>query len=119
MQLTFNLDIQTYVHVYADLCNSGKMTEMNGETAAVAVSLIVVLIMSIIFMYTIGFVSGHCFTLRRMKHSGEKMTETSELPTQCHGNPAPEYECIQANASYRQPKLKQNVAYGPIHSNQQ
>ena len=97
--------------VYLGMCNSGSMTNMNGEMAAVTVSLVVVLIVSNIFMFIIGLVTGHCFTIK-MKQSGEKLEVTSQVPE--HGDPSHMYEDIQAD---RHPELKQNVAYGPIQLN--
>lgn len=87
------------------------MTEMNGQTTAVAVSLVVVVIVSSILMFIIGFVTGHCFTIRMKTRSGEKMEETSQVPK--HSDLTHVYEDIQAD---RQPELTQNIAYRPIQS---
>ena len=81
---------------------------MNGETTAVAVS-VVVLVMIGITVFVTGIVMGHCLIKRRKTQSGEKLEEMRQAPE--HGGPAKMYEDIQTD---REPELKLNVAYCTI-----
>ena len=80
----------------------------NGETTAVAVSVVMLVVFGITVFIT-GIVIGHCLTKRRKTQSGEKLEEKTQAPE--HGGPAHVYEDIQMD---KEPELKQNVAYCPI-----